>query len=406
MLGLNALSRSHCGEISALCILLTLFTDHLINIPMLNRRYLQSKRYYPVAYQLFLFGCWLPLLFSTGVIYGQEGADDATTKMVSPSILDSLQREDLLDLRIVTNFKKLIKEKKQEERLTGQLYYTDQEGQPVTWDIQVRTRGNQRKKVCFFPPIKIYFPKKELKARGFARKFNDYKLVLSCRSQDRYQDFVLREYLVYKLYNVLTDHSFRVQLARITIEDSKGKRKPLESYGFVIENQDELAARLGGEILETRILSPSIIDPESYDLMTLFQFMIGNTDWYAYLNHNLKALRVAGNDRPVIVPYDFDYCGLVATDYATPNGNYPIEDIRDRFFLGPCKEAAVYARKLAYFKSKKQELLQVLSDFSHLEVQEVEDMRQYLESFFEIIESPELTRRYILEHCDKHVKAG
>jgi hypothetical protein len=340
---------------------------------------------------------------SVATLYGQADAD---ARLALPSILDSLQRDSLLELRIVTDFRKLIREKTKEERQSGELYYTDRSGQPVEWDIQVRTRGNQRKKVCFYPPLKIYFPKKELTARGFDRKFNDYKLVLICRTPDRYQDYVLREYLVYKLYNQLTDQSFRVQLARITIEDRKGKRKPLVSYGYLLENEDELAARHGGEVLEPRRLSPAIVDPDAYDRMTLFQFMIGNTDWYAYLNHNLKVLRVAGNDRPILVPYDFDYSGLVGTDYATPNGNYPVEDIRDRYFLGPCKSPEAYLRQLASFREKKADLLRTVSEFSYLNERETNDMRQYLESFFEIIESPELTRRYILDHCDKHVKPG
>ncbi len=351
-------------------------------------------------------GALLALLLWAGPGLPLWSQGDVAAESPGPSILDSLSREDVLDLRIVTNFRKLIREKTKEERLSGQLFYTDRGGQPVEWDIQVRTRGNQRKKVCFYPPLKIYFPKKELKARGFARKFNDYKLVLICRSPDRYQDYVLREYLVYKLYNQLTDQSFRVQLAHITIEDSKGMRKPLESYGYILENEDELAARHGGEILEPRLLSPSIVDQDAYELMTLFQFMIGNADWYAYLNHNLKVLRVAGNDRPVLVPYDFDYSGLVATDYATPNGNYPIEDIRDRYFLGPCKSDEAYLRHLALFKDKKADLLNTVSAFSYLNERETADMRSYLESFFKIIESPALTRRYILDHCDKHVKPG
>ena len=353
-------------------------------------------------------GYWLVLLFCTvfsTALPGQAPVSDAAEKDKGPSILDSLWRDDILELKLVTDFRKLIKEKKKEERLEGELFYADQDGDPVAWAVEVRTRGNQRKKLCYFPPLKIYFPKDELTARGFAKKFNDYKLVLGCRMAERYQEYVLKEYLVYQLYRQLTDISFRVQLMRIRIEDRGGKRKPLDTYGFIIENEDEMAYRLGGEILETRMLSPHVIAPECYDLMALFQFMIGNADWYAYINHNLKALRVAGNDQPVIVPYDFDYSGLVATDYATPNANYPIEDIRDRYFLGPCKEPAAYAELIEIFLAKKTALFSTVAESPYLDAETRLEIEKYLASFYTIIESPELTRQWILEHCDKHVKA-
>lgn len=84
--------------------------------------------------------------------------------------------------------------------------------------------------------------------------------------------------------------------------------------------------------MEPPLLSPKAVEPNFYDQMCLFQFMIGNTDWYAYINHNMKVLAAKVFTVPVLIPYDFDYSGIVHTDYATPNNNYPLQHIKERFF--------------------------------------------------------------------------
>ena len=49
--------------------------------------------------------------------------------------------------------------------------------------------------------------------------------------------------------------------------------------------------------------------------------MIGNTDWAVPNNHNVKL--IYDKERklapPLVVPYDFDYSGLVDASYAVPN---------------------------------------------------------------------------------------
>ncbi|MBK9492182.1 MAG: hypothetical protein IPO07_27855 [Haliscomenobacter sp.] len=43
---------------------------------------------------------------------------------------------------------------------------------------------------------------------------------------------LLKEFLTYRLYNLLTDKSYRVQLIQITYVDSNGKDKE-KRYGFL-----------------------------------------------------------------------------------------------------------------------------------------------------------------------------
>src|SRR5690606_9238581 len=77
---------------------------------------------------------------------------------------------------------------------------------------------------------------------------NKLKLVTHCLDdKNDGQENLLKEYLAYKLYNELTDQSYRVQLIRINYVDTKGKVSKIRRYGIIIEDTDEMAERLGGE---------------------------------------------------------------------------------------------------------------------------------------------------------------
>lgn len=321
------------------------------------------------------------------------------------SIFNVLAREDILHLDIKTNFKQLIKEKKKEEKIEGLLSYKNRDGQEIEQNILLRTRGNIRKNICYYPPIKIYFPKEDLKKAGLQAKFNDYKIVLGCKSGQVAQDYVLKEYLVYKLYEEMTDLSFRVQLIHLTIDDLEGKQNTMVSYGFMIENEDELAARIHAEVFEPKILSPRTIEPAQYDLMTVFQFMVGNTDWFMYNKHNLKAFKF-NTSLPITIPFDFDYAGLVGAKYAVPHKDLPIENIRERFFLGKCRKEGAYEPTLQLFRDKKEMLLNTCSNFTFLDEKNRAYIYDYLVDFFEILDNPKRTKRSITDHCDQHIKIG
>lgn len=320
------------------------------------------------------------------------------------SIFNTFLRDDILHFKIKTRLREVIRKKDKEERYPSVLTYQDQDGNEITRDIELRARGNMRKRICYVPPLKIYFPKKELEAQGFNKKYNDFKLVVNCKTSDVYEDYVMREYLIYKMYNILTDMSYRVQLVNLTLEDVDGKQKDIETYAFLIENDDELAARLKGKILEPKGIVARAIDPGVFDRMAVFQYMVLNTDWYVYNRHNLKVLKAEGYDYPVVVPYDFDYAGIVETPYAVPNEKLPLETVKEPFFLGLCRSEEEYEPTLQLFRDKKEEILQVCQDFSHINDKSRKTILHYLDNFFEVLENPKLVKSKIIEHCDRHIK--
>ena len=50
---------------------------------------------------------------------------------------------------------------------------------------------------------------------GPVKRLNKVKLVTHCRGANKYDAYVLKEYLAYKIYNELTDYSLRVRLLEI-----------------------------------------------------------------------------------------------------------------------------------------------------------------------------------------------
>ena len=199
------------------------------------------------------------------------------------------------------------------------------------------------------------------------------------------RNIVFKEYLIYKLYNVLTDSSFRVRLLRINYINTFKKSKPIRSYAFFIEPLDLMAERINSVPVEVLTLSQKNIVPEMMDRMAIFNYMIGNTDWSVPGQHNCKvlaSLRTDRSDLGMIVPYDFDYSGLVNATYAVPAEGLGIESVRQRIYLGACRSEEVYLNALKEFANKKESFYKVIREFPYLDERTKKDMVRYLDEFY------------------------
>ena len=191
-----------------------------------------------------------------------------------------------LELTIETDMRQLLKDKFEEAYQPAVLTYSAPDGATVRWETELRTRGNRRKEVCYFPPTKLKFDKTMLLQHGIL-PFNKIKLVNECRATRSFGEYLLKEYLAYRLHNVVTPHSFRVRLARFRYLDSAAKDKPAEMYGIVLEPEAELTARLQGVLVELGVTYFVHLDDEQANRLAFFQYMIGNTDWNVANMHNL-----------------------------------------------------------------------------------------------------------------------
>ena len=318
----------------------------------------------------------------------------------SPHIFEQLQQYNPLQAIIETDLKRLQTDKADEAWQPA--VFKVLKGDSVAWqmDVQVAARGNMRKKNCDFPPVKIRFYKQKPDNDSIA-ELNELKLVTSCSNTQQNEEWVQREYLLYELYNLITDQSFRVKSADIRFEDPDKKGRSVSGFSFFIESSDELAARLQGKPMKPRVGSTRSLESTSDDRLCLFEFMIGNTDWSVRARHNIKIIYLGPTGPIIAVPYDFDYSGAVGTDYAVPNGDYPIQSVKERYFLGLCRPAAHYRQLFDFYLAKENILLEHIGQAAILPANSRRQMAEYMGGFFKTLKDPRLAKRDILQNCNK-----
>ena len=308
-----------------------------------------------------------------------------------PTFFSSLSEDELPSVVIETDLRRLIGRKTQEEYQDAQFSLSVRDSLQFSGEIRLKARGNNRKQACFYPPLKLKFDKKDLQKAGL-QPSNKIKLVVQCRSSDMNGQLILKEYLLYKLYNLLTPYSYRVQLLQFTYLNNRKKgKKNSESepqYGFLIEPEEEWERRHEGRILDRERGKVEYFEPAPLLAMSVFQYMAGNTDWYIYNLHNLQMAKVPEFDKLIPLPYDFDYAGLVDSYYAIPHESLPIKDVRDRYYVGETCTPAELDEVRGLFIEKKAEVLATVACITYLKESEKKGMINYLEDFYEILENP------------------
>lgn len=290
-----------------------------------------------------------------------------------------------MEAQIQTDIESLTAQKMTNEEVRGTMTITNVAGETMEIPVNLRARGRFRRRLCDFPPLKLDFDKGILKDNNL-NDFDEYKLVTHCLASGFGNEFVLKEYLTYRLYQILTDHSFRVQLFRIKYLGEDGKRYS-SSYGFVIEDEKEIAKRLGGKLIEGRfnVAQDSFIRAELHR-HDVFQYMVCNTDWSLPMLRNMKLIWDPDRQAYFVVPYDFDFSGLIQTPYAVPNADLGQKSIRERHFMGIADSVEELQPTLDLFQSKREEILAYIKGFKRLPGAKRRDMMNYVKTFYKSLE--------------------
>lgn len=304
-----------------------------------------------------------------------------------PSLFDQLIQEEPLEITIETDLVNLIENKRKPDYLPAELRYT-QNNQDYNWKMKLRPRGKSRRTICDFPPLKLELSKKDLAAAGLS-KLDDLKLVTHCLADSTATaNMVLREYLAYKLYNVLSLNSLRAQLVKINYVDSKSVQEDFTRWGILLEDIDELAVRLKGEEIDQFSFVAGQLDTIQHAYISVFQYMIGNTDWSILPIRNLKLIRQANRTEFVLIPHDFDYSSLVNAPYALPREHLGQTSLHHRVYQGLITSPKVLRPILKQFQAKKKEVLTLVDDFEHLDKVEKIYLMRSLRQFFRTIKDP------------------
>jgi len=253
----------------------------------------------------------------------------------------------------------------------------------VTDSVLVKPRETIRRKICNLPPIWVKIGNSGIRTDSLQNEFR-MNMVLRCKNAAQYESYVLREYLVYKIYNITTPFSYRVRLVRLTIIDTGNGNEVTEDWAFLQEPDELMTLRLNGMMIKKDVLSINTVNPEVINSLSMFQYMIGNTDYSVTGQHNLKILvsKEYGPTGFIPVPYDFDYSGLVNTDYAIPSETLGTTSVQERFYLGPCRPKQVHEETIQKLAQFNDEIMVYIKDFEYLEDKEKVDMIEYLDSYF------------------------
>lgn len=270
----------------------------------------------------------------------------------------------------------------------------------ITKDVRIKARGNNRRKRCFFPPVMLNIKKAHFDNK-YLEETKKIKLVTHCKNSITYEKYILKEYLVYKLYNVISPQSFRVRLVNVDYIDTGKKGKDVETWAFLIEPEGLLDERLGGSKIKSDELSQKYMEPDDMVRLTLFNYMVGNTDYSVTGRHNVKIMMPNDVTKTlgVPIPYDFDYCGIVNATYAVPYEGLGIKSVKDRYYLGSCANKDVIPEILAEFVDKKEELIRVIEEFEYLPQRDRKDMVEYIEEFFNMASHRSFIANNLLSTC-------
>jgi hypothetical protein len=313
------------------------------------------------------------------------------------------QSTDTLSLTLTTNFGAVTNDRDPEstKAYPGVIQMTDPNKGAIEIPVQVSARGNLRRRDCEFVPLRIAFPHDAAQGTPFEMRGASLKLVTHCRNSTEYEQFILREYLAYRLSNLVTAGSFRTRLARITYVDS-AKRKTLTiRYAIFIEDDDDVARRLGGKIVDKQF-HLNQLHPVALLEMTLFEFMIGDTDYSIFGQHNVRVVEAAtGLVYPI--PYDFDVSGLVNVPYAIPDPRLHLQYLTDRLYRGPCRTPQQLQPFLNIFRLKKPDVLAAVESVPDLTPLNRRQASRFLEGFFSLIDRPSRVKRNVIDTCLKSV---
>jgi hypothetical protein len=312
-----------------------------------------------------------------------------------------------LDLTLAAPWREFMDDKKAKKRYPGTLEYVDESGARRSMPVAFEPRGLNRLKNCKLPPIKLIFDKAASKGTPFHGN-KSLKLVTHCGSGERWEQYAIKEMLAYRIYNLVTERSFRVRALSVTYVDSAEHSSDGPRFAFLIEDDSALARRNHLEKLDTPRIQVAQLEPLENDRFALFEYLIGNTDW-AVLNgpssdrccHNSKLIGTNLQSNVYAVPYDFDSSGLVDAPYAAPSPTLPIRNNRERLYRGFCANNATLETARREILGLEPRILELVRTESRLAPRSREVAGDYLAKGFEILSDDEKFASNVIARCRK-----
>jgi hypothetical protein len=341
---------------------------------------------------------FLSLMLFNATLHAQSSEMPAQSAdyAAQPALFDS---DEILDIRLSGELSKLMSNRTgPAKKFPLMLFCKQADSIECTMPVVVRTRGHFRrlKENCTYPPLLIQFTENGPPSNTIFREQKKMKLVMPCRGDE----YVVKEWLVYKLYNLFTPGSFRARLVRVTLEDSNKNKKGEPFFGLLLEEEWQMARR-NKMMPVKRKMKPEQVHRTTFFRMAVFQYLIGNTDWSVQYQQNIKLMVTDSTALPVSVPYDFDHSGIVNAPYAQPAPELQMKSIRERRYRGYCiRNMKVYEDVFVQYRQLKAEIYQLYTGCPLLDEKYKKQTIQFLDEFYTAIDNPEVWQRDFSYPCD------
>ena len=327
---------------------------------------------------------WLPLLCLAAISPG--------SKAQTPSI-DSIKfftDENLIEMTLTTDIRKLQNEKKLEVYQDATVNCRFPDSSVIEENVRVCARGHYRRDNCTIPPLMLNFHNPGSPRLNSLGKL---KLVIGCGTGSANEQLILKEYLCYKIYNLLDGKSFRVRLMKVNYRDSRSKMKPFSQYAFFIEDDNDLATRNDCIKKDKAELNTESTNRAQMTKVAVFQYLISNGDWSVPGNHNIKLLYDRKNEKapPYAVPYDFDHSGLVNAGYALPpeifTERFGTEKVTERVYWGFPRTMEELETCFEEFRNLRENINALINNFSLLQSKERKELINFIDEFYKTIDN-------------------
>jgi hypothetical protein len=301
----------------------------------------------------------------------------------------------------------LLKKTNDQRRHAAVIGYNDAQGNAQRIEATIETRGLTRLRFCRFPPLRIRFAKAATQGTVFEGQ-RSLKLVTHCRNGQQFAQYYVQEMLAYRIYNLLTDVSFRVRPLDITYIDSRGGKANGPRFAFLIEDTDDMARRNGLKRDRAAKFAIGDLDALALSRLMIFQYLIGNTD-FAVLSgpredaccHNTRVVGSGDPQARIAVPYDFDSAGMVAADYVAPHESLPIKRVSERLYRGFCRHNHTLAAAREEFLAQRTAIFELIEDEPRLNAKRRRELTRYIEEFYATLNSEYGFQREIGAKCRK-----
>lgn len=309
------------------------------------------------------------------------------------------ENEDILEFTLRGSLKKLLNNRSdQSPYYPMSLLFNNGKNNEQSIPVEAKTRGHSRKLLnnCSYPPLLLHFIKSDQLKNSMFSEQNKIKLVMPCKGDE----YVVKEWLVYKLYNLLTPLSFKARLVKVKLEDTQKPKNIPSFYGILLEEEKQLAKR-NDLVAISRNSNPRNTDKETFLLMAVFEYLIGNTDWSVEFQQNIKLIAKDSVSIPFTVPYDFDNSGIVSAPYGKPAEELELASVNERRYRGYCiTDMKVFNETINKFNLLKKDIYQLYYNCKLLDSKSIKQTTAFLDKFYATINNSGAWQKYFSYPCD------